>query len=69
VTAERHGIPALGVMTERFAAAARLMGRVLGMPHYAFAVIGHPISSASAAQLETYARATIDEARRLLLRP
>jgi hypothetical protein len=30
-------------MTERFVSAAEMMCRVLGMPGYKFAVIGHPI--------------------------
>jgi hypothetical protein len=60
-------VPALGVMTERFASAAELMSRVLGMPGYRFAVIGHPINSASDAQLAEYARSTIVQARRLLI--
>jgi hypothetical protein len=60
-------VPALGVMTERFASAAELMSRVLGMPGYRFAVIGHPISSASNAQLAEYARSTIEQARHLLM--
>ena len=60
-------MPALGVMTVRFASAAELMGRVLGMPAYRFAVIGHPISSASPEQLAEYARSTIEQARHLLI--
>ena len=55
-------------MTERFASAAELMCRVLGMPDYKFVVIDHPISSASDAQLAAYARATVVQARQLLLR-
>ncbi len=55
-------------MTSRFVSAAELMAKVLGMPGYKFAVIGHPISSASDEQLAQYARATIDQARELLLR-
>jgi hypothetical protein len=54
-------------MTERFVSAAALMCRVAGMPAYKFAVIGHPISSASDDELAQYARATIAQARRLLL--
>jgi len=61
-------VPALGVMTARFASAAELMARVLGMPGYQFVVIGHPISSASDETLADYARATVEAARRLLLR-
>ena len=66
--AERQGVPAIGVMTTRFVSAAELMCRVLGMPDYKFAVIGHPISSASDDELARYARTTIEQAQRLLLR-
>jgi hypothetical protein len=48
--------------------AAELMCRVLGMPDYRFVVIGHPISSASDEKLAEYARATIEQAKDLLLR-
>jgi len=61
-------VPALGVMTARFTSAAELMARVLGLPDYKFAVIGHPISSASDETLAQYARATLEQARQLLLR-
>jgi hypothetical protein len=62
-------VPAVGVMTARFTSAAELMARVLGVPDFAFAVIDHPISSASDAELAARARATIAQARRILLRP
>lgn len=54
-------------MTTRFTSAAELMSRVLGVPDFRFAVIDHPISSASDDRLEEYARATIAQARRILL--
>jgi len=54
-------------MTTRFVSAAELMCRVLGMPDYRFAVIDHPISSASDERLRSYAEATIAQARALLL--
>jgi hypothetical protein len=57
----------VGVMTARFVSAAELLCRVLGVPKYRFAVIGHPISSASDAQLADYARSTVEQARRLLV--
>jgi len=68
IVAERQGVPAIGVMTTRFCSAAELMSRVLGLPDYKFVIIGHPISSASDAELAEYARASIDQARKLLLR-
>ena len=54
-------------MTERFVSAAEMMAKVLGMPGYKFAVVGHPISNASDEQLAAYARATVERARYLLL--
>ena len=66
--AERLGVPAVGVMTTRFVSAAELMSKVLGQPGYRFAVIDHPVSSASDARLGEMARATLKQARGLLLR-
>ena len=62
------GIPGFAVMTTRFVSAAKLMSRVLGMSDYPFAVIDHPISSATDAELEVMARATMGDVRRLLLK-
>lgn len=56
-------------MTTRFVSAAELMCRVLGVPDFKFAVIDHPISSASDERLAAYARATIEQAKQILLRP
>jgi hypothetical protein len=55
-------------MTARFVSAAEMMAKVLGMPGYKFVVIGHPISNASDEQLAEYARATVEQARPLLVR-
>jgi hypothetical protein len=68
VTAERSGTPAVGVMTSAFVDAAQLMAQALGAGGYAFAVIAHPISSADDGELAAKARATLDQARALLLR-
>jgi hypothetical protein len=67
--AEHLGVPAVAVMTERFVSAAELMSRVLGMPGYAFAVIAHPVSSATDAELAERARQTIEQARGLWALP
>ena len=56
IIAERLGIPAVGIMTEKFSNAASLMARVLGYEDYPFAVIGHPISSASQKELAKEAK-------------
>ncbi len=57
----------MAVMTTRFVSAAELMARVLGFPGYEFAVIAHPISSATDNDLRDMAAAASTQARQLLL--
>jgi hypothetical protein len=59
VSSERVGTPAVGVMTSNFVSAAELMAKVLGMPGYNFAIIDHPVSSASDSELEARALQTM----------
>ncbi len=66
ISAERAGTPAVGVMTSAFVDGAELMASTLGVAGYAFAVIEHPIASATDAQLEDKARRTIEQAVGLL---
>ena len=54
-------------MTTRFASAAETMGRVLGMPGYAFSTIEHPVSSATDDELKARARAAIEQGCKLLV--
>ena len=56
-------------MTSRFASAAEMMSRVLGMPDYRFATIGHPVSSATDDDLKAMAMLAIEQGRALLVRP
>lgn len=69
VTGELIGIPSLGVMTEQFASAAELMCRVLGAGDYPFAVVEHPISSATKGQLEEQARVVALALQKHVVRP
>ena len=55
-------------MTTRFESAAEMMSRVLGMPDYAFARIGHPVSSATDDELRAMAKLAIDQGCKMLLR-
>ena len=55
-------------MTEQFASAAEMMSRVLGMPDYRFARIGHPVSSATDDGLEAMAKMAIEQGQALLVR-
>jgi hypothetical protein len=56
----------MAVMTTRFVSAAELMARVLGYPGYPFAVIPHPVSSASDDALRDMAAAAIAQMTGLL---
>ena len=62
------GTPALGVMTSRFISAAELMSNVLGAPGYKFAVIDHPVSSASDMELANKAKKVVELIDELILR-
>ena len=55
-------------MTDQFVSAADEMRRALGMPDYPYAVIEHPISSASTHELEQRAEAALDEGMRFIVR-
>ena len=55
-------------MTERFVSAAEMMSRVLGMPDYRFATIGHPVSSATDDGLKAMAKLAMEQGKALLIR-
>ncbi len=54
-------------MTRNFVSAADLISKALGAPGYAFAVIDHPVSSASDAELRVRAGVTVEAVRRIVL--
>ena len=56
-------------MTDRFASAAEMMSRVLGMPDYRFARIGHPVSSATDDDLKAMARKAIEQGLSMIAKP
>jgi hypothetical protein len=45
VSAEKAGIPATAIITDRFVQTAQAMAEVSGMPGYPFVVITHPIAN------------------------
>ena len=59
MTAEKLGVPAVAIMTDAFREPADLMAKVCGMPDYPYAVIDHPISSATDDQLREQARSVV----------
>ena len=66
MSGERAGTPSVGIMTSAFVDGAALMASALGVPAYAFAVVDHPISSATNADLEARARSALAQAAELL---
>jgi hypothetical protein len=44
MSAERLGIPAVAVITDRFETSARAMAEANGLADYPFAVIAHPVA-------------------------
>jgi hypothetical protein len=66
IAAERRGIPAVAVMTDRFVPSARAVADLNGLPDYPFAVIGHPIANDSDADLKTKAEGVVARIATLL---
>ncbi|MXX73810.1 MAG: hypothetical protein F4210_09785 [Holophagales bacterium] len=60
-------MPAVGVMTSAFVDGAELMAHACGAPDYRFAVIEHPISSATDIELLERAGEIVRQAEELVL--
>ena len=60
-------MPAVGVMTSAFVDGAELMAHACGAPDYRFAVIEHPISSATGGELLERAGEIVRQAEELVL--
>ena len=58
LAAERRGIPAAAVMTDRFVATAEAVIELNGLAAYPYAVIPHPIASDSGDELRAKAEAS-----------
>jgi hypothetical protein len=59
LAAERRGIPAAAVMTDRFTVTAEAVVELNGLAGYPYVVIPHPIASDSDAELSAKAEASI----------
>jgi hypothetical protein len=59
LAAERRGIPAAAVMTDRFIATAEAVVQVNGLASYPFVVIPHPIASDRDDELRVKAEASV----------
>jgi hypothetical protein len=60
IAAERRGIPAVAIMTDRFEGSARAVAELNGVPDYPFVVIAHPVANDSDAELRVKAEAAVE---------
>ena len=45
IAAERLGIPAVGIMTDRFERSAKIVADMNGLPDYPFIMLTHPVAN------------------------
>ncbi|MBI3800693.1 MAG: hypothetical protein HY268_27415 [Deltaproteobacteria bacterium] len=67
ISAEKVGVPATAIITDRFVQTARVMAQVSGMLEYPFAVIAHPISNNSDPVLREKAAVAVQQCIAILV--
>jgi hypothetical protein len=66
VSAEKAGITATAIITDRFVQTAQAMAAVSGMPGYPFVVIAHPIANNDDDMLRAKAQAVVQQCLTIL---
>ena len=61
LTAEKIGITATAIITDRFVETAQVMAQVSGMPDYPFAIIAHPIANNTESALREKAEQAVQQ--------
>jgi len=69
MSAERLGIPAAGVITDRFVSTARVMAEFVGLSGYPVAVVAHPISNNTDAEIRAKAAQIVQQVIAVLQSP
>jgi len=69
ITAEKAGIAATAIITDRFVPTAQAMAQASGMPAFPLAVIPHPISNNDDAMLRAKATAAVQQCVAILVQP
>ena len=64
---ERRGIPVAAICTELFVPNGKAIAEAHGAPDYPFALVPHPLASASPTALAREAKQVLPEVLRLLL--
>ena len=65
---EQRGIPTAAICTDLFVPNGRAMAEAHGAPDYPFALVPHPLASASAEELKEEAKRVLPAVLRLLIR-
>jgi len=68
MSAERLGIPAVAIITDRFEASARAMAEANGLADYPFAIIAHPVAGNTDDELRAKAEQAVSALVPLLTR-
>jgi hypothetical protein len=68
IAAERRGIPAVAIMTDRFVPSARTVAELNGLADYPFVVIEHPIANDADEDLRRKAESVVAQIAALLTR-
>jgi hypothetical protein len=66
VSAEKAGIPATAIITDRFVHTAQTMADVSGMPGYPVVVLAHPLVNNDEATLRVKAQEAVQQCLHLL---
>jgi hypothetical protein len=66
VSAEKAGITATAIITDRFVQTAQAMAELSGMPGYPFVVIAHPIANNDDAVLRLKAQEAVQQCLAIL---
>jgi hypothetical protein len=68
MSAERMGIPAVAIITDRFEASAHAMAEANGLADYPFAIIAHPVAGNTGEELRLKAEQAVSALVPLLTR-
>jgi hypothetical protein len=64
---EKHGVPAVAIVTDALAETGKAMAQAWGLPNYKFLTLPHPIANLTEEELNQRARAISSKVVHLLL--
>ncbi len=64
---EKHGVPAVSIVTDGFVETGQAMAQTWGLPNYKFLSMPHPIANLTEEELDQRAREIAPNVKELLL--